>query len=106
MPACNPVLLEPILAVTISIPSDATSKALQLVSQKRGQILGYEAKIGWPGWDEIKAHLPQNETHDLIVSLRSMSQGTGFFTWAYDHLQEVSPKLAETLAAQSREEAA
>ncbi len=106
MPACNPVLLEPVLAVTISIPSDATSKALQLVSQKRGQILGYEAKIGWPGWDEIKAHLPQNETHDLIVSLRSMSQGTGFFTWAYDHLQEVSPKLAETLAAQSREEAA
>jgi len=35
-----------------------------------------------------------------------MNQGTGFFTWAYDHLQEVSPKLAETLAAQSREEAA
>ena len=106
MPACNPVLLEPILAVTISIPSDATSKALQLVSQKRGQILGYEAKLGWSGWDEIKANLPQNETHDLIVSLRSMSQGTGFFTWSYDHLQEVPNKLAETLAAQSREEAA
>jgi elongation factor G len=106
LPDCNPVLLEPILAVTISVPSDATSKALQLISQKRGQILGYEAKLGWPGWDEINAHLPQNETHDLIVSLRSMSQGTGFFTWAYDHLQEVPGKLAETLAAQAREEAA
>jgi len=106
LPNCNPVLLEPILAVTISVPSDATAKALQLVSQKRGQILGYEAKIGWPGWDEIKANLPQNETHDLIVSLRSMSQGTGFYTWTYDHLQEVPPKLAETLAAQAREEAA
>jgi elongation factor G len=106
LPNCNPVLLEPILAVTISIPTDATAKALQLVSQKRGQILGYEAKLGWPGWDEIKAHLPQNETHDLIVSLRSMSQGTGFYTWTYDHLQEVPPKLTETLAAQAREEAA
>jgi elongation factor G len=106
LPNCNPVLLEPILAVTISIPTDSTAKALQLVSQKRGQILGYEAKLGWPGWDEIKAHLPQNETHDLIVSLRSMSQGTGFYTWTYDHLQEVPPKLAETLAAQAREEAA
>ena len=106
MAECHPILLEPILAVTISIPSDATSKALQLVSQKRGQILGYEAKLGWSGWDEIKANLPQNETHDLIVSLRSMSQGTGFFTWTYDHLQEVPHKLAETLAAQSREEAA
>jgi elongation factor G len=106
LPNCNPVLLEPILAVTISIPTDATAKALQLVSQKRGQILGYEAKLGWPGWDEIKAHLPQNETHDLIVSLRSMSQGTGFYTWTYDHLQEVPPKLAETIAAQAKQEAA
>ena len=106
LPNCNPVLLEPILAVTISVPTDATAKALQHISQKRGQILGYEAKIGWTGWDEIKAHLPQNETHDLIVSLRSMSQGTGFYTWTYDHLQEVPPKLAETLAAQAREEAA
>jgi hypothetical protein len=35
-----------------------------------------------------------------------MSQGTGFYTWTYDHLQEVPPKLAETLAAQAREEAA
>ena len=106
LPNCSPVLLEPVLAVTISIPTDATSKALQLISQKRGQILGYEAKAGWSGWDEIKAHLPQNETHDLIVSLRSMSQGTGFFTWSYDHLQEVPQKLAETLAAQAKEDAA
>ncbi len=106
LPACNPVLLEPILTVTVSVPSDATAKALQLVSQKRGQILGYEAKIGWPGWDEIKVHLPQNETHDLIVTLRSLSQGTGFFTWSYDHLQEVPPKLAESIAAQAKEDAA
>lgn len=106
LPACDPVLLEPILAVTISVPSDATAKALQLVSQKRGQILGYEAKIGWPGWDEIRTHLPQNETHDLIVSLRSLSQGTAFFTWTYDHLQEVPPKLAETIVAQAKDEAA
>ncbi len=106
LPNCSPVLLEPVLAVTISIPTDATARALQLVSQKRGQILGYEAKAGWSGWDEIKAHLPQNETHDLIVALRSMSQGTGFFTWSYDHLQEVPQKLAETLAAQAKEDAA
>ncbi len=103
LPACNPVLLEPILTVTVSVPSDATAKALQLVSQKRGQILGYEAKIGWPGWDEIRVHLPQNETHDLIIALRSLSQGTGFFTWSYDHLQEVPPKLAEAIAAQAKE---
>ncbi len=102
---CSPVLLEPILAVTISVPTDYTSKALQIVSTKRGQILGYEAKGGWPGWDEIRANLPQGEIHDLIVSLRSMSQGTGFFEWSYDHLQEVPEKLAQTIVEQYQDTA-
>ena len=53
LPQCDPVLLEPILSVTISVPSDYTAKALQLVSGKRGQIMGYEAKRDWSGWDEI-----------------------------------------------------
>lgn len=99
-------LLEPILAVTISVPSDYTSKALQLVTQKRGQILGYEAKEGWPGWDAIRAHIPQGEMHDLIVQLRSLSQGTGFFEWTFDHLQEVPERLAQTIVEKYREEAA
>ena len=83
------MLLEPILSVTLSVPADYTAKALQLVSGKRGQIMGYEAKPDWNGWDEISAQIPQGEMHDLIVTLRSLSLGTGFFDWAYDHLQEV-----------------
>ncbi|MCS6780747.1 MAG: elongation factor G [Geminicoccaceae bacterium] len=106
LPKCQPVLLEPILAVTISVPSDYTSKALQLVTQRRGQILGYEAKEGWPGWDAIKAHIPQGEMHDLIVSLRSLSQGTGFFEWSFDHLQEVPDRLAQAIVEKHREAAA
>ncbi|MCB1832782.1 MAG: elongation factor G, partial [Geminicoccaceae bacterium] len=103
LPQCHPVLLEPILDITISIPSDFTSRTLQLVSQKRGQILGYEAKENWTGWDEVRVHMPQGEIHDLIVNLRSLSQGTGYYEWKYDHLQEVPDKLAETLAEQARE---
>ncbi len=105
LPKCGPVLLEPILAVTISVPSDYTSKTLQLVNQKRGQILGYDSKPGWPGWDEIKAHIPQGEMHDLIVNLRSLSQGTGFFDWEFDHLQEVPDRLQKTVLEQAREAA-
>jgi len=103
MPKCEPVLLEPILAVEISVPSDYTSKVLQLVSQKRGQILGYDAKDGWRGWDRIAVHLPQAELHDLILSLRSLTQGTGFFHWRYDHLSPVPEKVAETVVAQRQE---
>ncbi len=105
LPRCSPVLLEPILAVTISVPSAYTSKTLQLVTQKRGQVLGYDAKPGWPGWDEIKAHIPQGEMHDFIVNLRSLSQGTGFFDWSFDHLQEVPDRLQKQIVEQARQAA-
>jgi elongation factor G len=105
LPQCQPVLLEPILNVAISVPSDYTSKALQLITGRRGQILGYEGKPDWPGWDEIKAHIPQGEVHDLIVSLRSLSQGVGFFEWSYDHLEEVPERIAEVIVAHHRESA-
>jgi elongation factor G len=105
LPKCAPVLLEPILAVTISVPSEYTSRTLQLVSQKRGQILGYDSKPEWPGWDEIRAQIPQGEMHDLIVSLRSLSQGTGFFEWTFDHLQEVPDRLQAQILAAAQEAA-
>lgn len=97
LPQCSPVLLEPILSVKISVPSDYTSKTLALISGKRGQILGYDGKDGWQGWDEVKAQIPQGEIHDLIVNLRSLSQGTGFYHASYDHLQEVPDKIAQDI---------
>lgn len=106
LPQCDPVLLEPILSVTISVPAEYTAKALQLVSGKRGQIMGYEGKRDWNGWDEIAAQIPQGEMQDLIVTLRSLSQGTGFFEWAYDHLQEVPDRLAQAIVDRHRDLAA
>ncbi|WP_421658219.1 elongation factor G [Leptothermofonsia sp. ETS-13] len=96
---CQPILLEPILNVTVSVPSDFTSKVLRLVSGRRGQILGYDAKPDWSGWDQVVAQIPQAEMHDLIVELRSQTMGVGFFHWEYDHLQEVPEKLAERVLA-------
>ena len=98
---CEPVLLEPIARITLSIPTDFTSKVLRLVSGRRGQILGYDAKPNWPGWDEVLALLPQAEMHDLIVELRSLTVGVGYFDWEDDHLQEVPDKLAERVLQSS-----
>jgi elongation factor G len=103
LPKCQPVLLEPILAVEISVPSEYTSRILQLISGKRGQILGYDTKDGWTGWDRISAHLPQAEIHDLIVSLRSLTQGVGFFDWRHDHFDQVPEKVAEAVVARRQE---
>mgnify|MGYP002776989304 FL=1 len=96
---CQPTLLEPILNVKISVPNDFTSKVLRLISGRRGQILGYDTKPDWMGWDEVTSHIPQAEMHNLIVELRSLTMGVGFFNWAYDHLQEVPDKLTEQVLA-------
>lgn len=99
MAKCSPTLLEPIAYVEISAPSDYTSNVLQLISGRRGQILGYETLSAWKGWDKISAYLPQAEMQDLIVDLRSQTMGVGYYNWKFDHLQEVPDKLAERVLA-------
>ncbi|QMS89223.1 elongation factor G [Nostoc edaphicum CCNP1411] len=91
----EPTLLEPILRVEVTTPSEFTSKVLQLLSGRRGQILGYEGRHDWQGWDNVAAYLPQAEMQNFIVELRSLTLGVGSFHWEYDHLQEVPEKLAE-----------
>ena len=99
MANCEPTLLEPIMAIQVCAPAEFTSKVLQLVTGRRGQILGYEARSDWPSWDCVSGYLPQAEMHDFIVELRSLTLGVGFFNWQYDHLQEVPGKLAEGVLA-------
>ena len=95
MPNCSPVLLEPIFEVTIALPNEFTSNIQRLVSGRRGQVLGFDTKPGWEGWDEVKVQMPQSEMHDLIIDLRSMTMGVGTFSWTFDHLQEFSGREAE-----------
>jgi elongation factor G len=95
---CSPVLLEPILKVQISVPNEHTSKAQRLVTGHRaGQILGFDAKPDWPNWDVVDAYLPQSEMNDLIIEIRSQTMGVGFFTWVFDHLQELEGREAEKI---------
>ena len=95
---CSPVLLEPILKVRISIPNEHTSKAQRLVTGHRaGQILGFDAKPDWPGWDVVDAYLPQSEMNDLIIEIRSQTMGVGFFIWEFNHLQELEGREAEKI---------
>jgi elongation factor G len=102
MPNCQPVLLEPIERITISTPTEFTSNILRLVTNRRGQVLGYEGKSSWEGWDEVSAYLPMAEMRDLITELRSLTQGVGFFHWQDDHLQEVPDKIAERVLATAK----
>ena len=99
MPNCQPVLLEPICKVIVSLPSEFTSRMQRLVAGRRGQIMGFDAKAGWSGWDEVQVQLPQSEMHDLVIELRSMTMGVGTFQWTFDHLQELMGKEADQVVA-------
>lgn len=99
MPDCQPVLLEPICEVRVSVPNTYTSNAQRVISSRRGQILGYQPRENWHGWDEVTAHLPASEMHDLIIDLRSQTLGVGTFDFRYDHLQELTGKQAEQVLA-------
>jgi elongation factor G len=97
MAACAPVLLEPILKVEIYAPSEATAKATALAPQRRGQILGYDARPGWPGWDVVQALMPQSEIGDLIIELRSATAGVASYSARFDHMAELTGRHAEEI---------
>jgi elongation factor G len=105
MPKCDPVLLEPIHKVEIDVPSDFTNKVHGLISSRRGQILGFSPKEGWKGWDTVQAHMPQSELHDLIIELRSLTQGAGTYRASFDHMQELTGRLADDVLAKTKEAA-
>ena len=96
---CAPVLLEPVMAVRIHVPGDATARVNAVVSARRGQLMGFDGRPGWTGWDTIDAQIPLAEIHDLIIDLRSLTQGLGTFEMAFDHLSELTGKLADQIVA-------
>ncbi|HET7156352.1 MAG TPA: elongation factor G, partial [Hyphomicrobiaceae bacterium] len=97
MPKCNPVLLEPVMEVEIAIPSEATARVNGMIPQRRGQILGFDARDGWPGWDVVRAQIPESEMADLIVELRSATAGVGTYTAKFHHLAELTGRLADNV---------
>ena len=107
MANCSPVLLEPIMAVEVYTPSEHTSRINQIITGKRGQLLGYDGRQGWPGWDAVQAHIPESELQNFIIELRSATQGASTFTYKFDHLAELTGKLAEhAIATRAQAEAA
>jgi elongation factor G len=106
MPKCKPVLLEPILKVTVAAPNEATSRIQRLITGRRGQLLGYDARTGWTGWDEVSALMPEAEVGDMIVEIRSVTQGVGTWHAAFDHLQELVGRTADRIVEESKKRAA
>lgn len=106
LPECKPVLLEPIHKVVIACPSDATARVNAIVSARRGQLLGFDARPEWNGWDEVQALMPEAEIGDLIIELRSATAGVASYTAEFDHMAELSGKAADIALQRSGRQAA
>ncbi len=106
MAACGPVLLEQVMSVDIAVPNEATPRINAMIAQRRGHILGFDGREGWPGWDVVQAHIPAAELGDLIIELRSATAGVGTFTSTFDHLAELSGRLADQVIAEKGKVAA
>jgi len=102
LPQCQPVLLEPIHLVEIVCPTDATAKMNAILAGRRGQILGFDTREGWDGWDVVRAKMPEAEIGDLIIEVRSATAGAGSFTFKFDHMAELTGKTADQIVAARR----
>jgi elongation factor G len=102
LPQCQPVLLEPIHLVEIVCPTAASAKINALMSGRRGQILGFDTRDGWDGWDIVRAKMPESEIGDLIVEVRSATAGAGTFTFKFDHMAELTGRTADQIIAARR----
>lgn len=98
---CQPYLLEPVVHVTIAAPPGTGSKMGSVVSSRRGQILNLGSHPEWQRWDMVEAHLPMASLNGLDAELRSLSQGLATFTAEFDHLSELSGKLADEVVKQA-----
>ncbi len=99
LPQCQPVLLEPIHMVEIVCPTDATAKINAILSGRRGQILGFDTRAGWSGWDMVRAQMAESEIGDLIIEIRSATAGVGGFTYKFDHMAELTGRTADQIIA-------
>jgi elongation factor G len=93
--ACGSVLLEPVMKVTVTTPESAMASVTTILTQRRGQILGFNPREGWDNWNVIETLMPQAELKGLIVELRSATSGTAGYTAQFDHMAELSGRLAD-----------
>ena len=97
LPKADPVLLEPVDHVTVTVPQTYTPTAQRLLTGRRGQILGYSENPDWPGWDDVEGLVPAADLPGLIIDLRSQTMGLGTYRHHFDHLAELHGKIAASL---------
>jgi elongation factor G len=98
----SPVLLEPIMQVTVSVPEDAVGDVIGDLNSRRGRPLGMEP-VG--GMTEVRAEVPMAEMLSYAPDLRSITGGQGEFAMELARYEEVPAHMVERVVARARGEA-
>jgi elongation factor G len=101
METLKPILLEPIVLLSVSVPDENMGDVIGDLSSRRGKVLGSDSQAGIT---EIKAHIPMNEVLRYAPDLRSMTGGQGVFTMEFAHYEEAPPPVAEKVIAENAKE--
>src|SRR5438067_2143545 len=104
VPQANPVLLEPLMNVTITVPEGNMGDVMSDINTKRGRVLGMDS-LG-NGMQRITANVPQAEMLHYASDLRSITQGRGSFTMEFYQYEEVPPNVQQEIIAQYKKEKA
>lgn len=102
MEKANPVLLEPIMNVEVTVPEQFMGDIIGDLNGKRGRILGMEPQDG--GIQVIKAQVPLAEMSDYAIALKSITQGRGAFKMEFAQYEEVPARLAEEIIEKRKAE--
>ena len=98
----NPVLLEPIMKLEITVPDDNMGDIMGDMNKRRGRILGSEPLSS--GDQKIFAEAPQSELFDYAVTVRSMTQGRGSYFMEFERYDQVPGNIAEKIIADHKAE--
>ncbi len=98
----KPVLLEPILKLSITVPDSYTGDIMGDLNAKRGRILGMTPQ---DGMTVIDAEVPQAEALRYAIDLRSMTQGRGTYTSEFSRYEEVPQQISQRVIEQAKEAA-
>ena len=97
----NPVLLEPIVNITVRVPEDYTGDVIGDLNTKRAQVQGMNPENGT---NVIEAQVPLAEVQRYAIDLKSITQGRGSFTVEFSHYQEVPVNITQKVIAERQAE--
>jgi elongation factor G len=98
----DPVLLEPVMNLTVFVDNQYLGDVLSDLSSRRGKVLGQEPVGG--GIQEVKAEVPQSELLRYSIDLRSITSGTASFEIEFSHYSPITGKVAEQVMAAAKAE--